>query len=253
MTFACRGGRSSDSCGRGFFSFSRACNRGDISFPPSPVPSPAPECRIVRGGGGRVPVARVVAAIGRRANCTHHLAGALRHRGGGANSLKGCLSGRVQTLQASLAALESLAPADRHQVERPTPRHLVSTSSSSSSSSGRRGARARATGSGTRLQREFLRRGGGHACSCPCRADRQWRSPVGERICSEADSEACRSSSARHSDSRSAELRSLEGSLSEEVLLRCLSFLSAHDLVTVSRVSSAWYRLAQDPQVGSPC
>lgn len=44
-------------------------------------------------------------------------------------------------------------------------------------------------------------------------------------------------------------LHSLEGSLSEEVLLRCLSFLPAHDLVTVSRVSSAWYRLAQDPQV----
>ncbi|GAA5874364.1 hypothetical protein JCM3774_005017 [Rhodotorula dairenensis] len=43
--------------------------------------------------------------------------------------------------------------------------------------------------------------------------------------------------------------RSLEGSLSEEVLLRCLSFLRAHDLVTVSRVSSAWYRLAQDPQL----
>ena len=42
---------------------------------------------------------------------------------------------------------------------------------------------------------------------------------------------------------------SLEGSLSEEVLLRCLSFLTAHDLVTVSRVSSAWYRLSQDPQV----
>ncbi|GAA5985844.1 hypothetical protein JCM10908_006300 [Rhodotorula pacifica] len=44
-------------------------------------------------------------------------------------------------------------------------------------------------------------------------------------------------------------IRSLEGSLSEEVLLRCLSFLSAHDLVTVSRVSSAWHRLAQDPQL----
>ncbi|POY73840.1 hypothetical protein BMF94_3099 [Rhodotorula taiwanensis] len=44
-------------------------------------------------------------------------------------------------------------------------------------------------------------------------------------------------------------LHSLEGSLSEEVLLRCLSFLPAHDLVTVSRVSSAWYRLAQDPQL----
>ncbi|KAG0656288.1 hypothetical protein C6P46_000356 [Rhodotorula mucilaginosa] len=44
-------------------------------------------------------------------------------------------------------------------------------------------------------------------------------------------------------------IRSLEGSLSEEVLLRCLSFLSAHDLVTVARVSSAWYRLAQDPQL----
>ncbi|GAA5847214.1 hypothetical protein JCM5353_007795 [Sporobolomyces roseus] len=42
---------------------------------------------------------------------------------------------------------------------------------------------------------------------------------------------------------------SLEGSLSEEVLLRCLSFLTAHDLVTVSRVSSAWYRLSQDPQL----
>lgn len=42
---------------------------------------------------------------------------------------------------------------------------------------------------------------------------------------------------------------SLEGALSEELLLRCLSFLSAHELATVSRVSSAWYRLAQDPQV----
>ena len=44
-------------------------------------------------------------------------------------------------------------------------------------------------------------------------------------------------------------LLSLEGSLSEEILLRCLSFLGAHDLVTVSRVSSAWWRLSQDPQV----
>ncbi|GAA5965646.1 hypothetical protein JCM3765_000912 [Sporobolomyces pararoseus] len=42
---------------------------------------------------------------------------------------------------------------------------------------------------------------------------------------------------------------SLEGSISEEVLLRCLSFLTAHDLTTVARVSSAWYRLAQDPQL----
>ncbi|GAA6031473.1 hypothetical protein JCM8097_006474 [Rhodosporidiobolus ruineniae] len=42
---------------------------------------------------------------------------------------------------------------------------------------------------------------------------------------------------------------SLEGSLSEEILLRCLSFLTAHDLVTVSRVSGAWHRLAQDPQL----
>ncbi|GAA5993452.1 hypothetical protein JCM5350_000098 [Sporobolomyces pararoseus] len=42
---------------------------------------------------------------------------------------------------------------------------------------------------------------------------------------------------------------SLEGSISEEVLLRCLSFLTAHDLVTVARVSSAWHRLAQDPQL----
>ncbi|GAA5856948.1 hypothetical protein JCM8547_008481 [Rhodosporidiobolus lusitaniae] len=42
---------------------------------------------------------------------------------------------------------------------------------------------------------------------------------------------------------------SLEGSLSEEILLRCLHFLSAHDLVTVSRVSSAWHRLTQDPQL----
>ncbi|KPV73739.1 uncharacterized protein RHOBADRAFT_54927 [Rhodotorula graminis WP1] len=44
-------------------------------------------------------------------------------------------------------------------------------------------------------------------------------------------------------------LLSLEGSLSEEILLRCLSFLGAHDLVTVSRVSSAWWRLSQDPQL----
>ncbi|GAA6063100.1 hypothetical protein JCM10212_003298 [Sporobolomyces blumeae] len=42
---------------------------------------------------------------------------------------------------------------------------------------------------------------------------------------------------------------SLEGSLSEEILLRCLSFLSAHDLVTVARVSSGWHRLAHDPQL----
>ncbi|GAA5906871.1 uncharacterized protein JCM6883_005714 [Sporobolomyces salmoneus] len=42
---------------------------------------------------------------------------------------------------------------------------------------------------------------------------------------------------------------SLEGSLSEEILLRCLSFLTVQDLVTVSRVSSAWYRLSQDPQL----
>ncbi|GAA5932559.1 hypothetical protein JCM1841_004313 [Sporobolomyces salmonicolor] len=42
---------------------------------------------------------------------------------------------------------------------------------------------------------------------------------------------------------------SLEGSMSEEILLRCLSYLSASDLVTVSRVSSAWYRLSQDPQL----
>ncbi|GAA5893700.1 hypothetical protein JCM6882_007882 [Rhodosporidiobolus microsporus] len=42
---------------------------------------------------------------------------------------------------------------------------------------------------------------------------------------------------------------SLEGSLSEEILLRVLSFLSAHDLVTVARVSSAWHRLSYDPQL----
>lgn len=38
--------------------------------------------------------------------------------------------------------------------------------------------------------------------------------------------------------------------LSEEIILRCLSFLSAHELATVSRVSWAWSRLAHDPQVG---
>ncbi|GAA5911508.1 hypothetical protein JCM5296_000912 [Sporobolomyces johnsonii] len=42
---------------------------------------------------------------------------------------------------------------------------------------------------------------------------------------------------------------SLEGSMSEEILLRCLSYLNANDLVTVSRVSSAWHRLSQDPQL----
>ncbi|BGP18387.1 hypothetical protein JCM10213v2_006453 [Rhodosporidiobolus nylandii] len=41
----------------------------------------------------------------------------------------------------------------------------------------------------------------------------------------------------------------LEGSLSEELLVRCLSFLTAHDLAVVSRVSSAWHRLAQDPDL----
>ncbi|BGP34010.1 hypothetical protein JCM10296v2_005825 [Rhodotorula toruloides] len=44
-------------------------------------------------------------------------------------------------------------------------------------------------------------------------------------------------------------LLSLEGSLSEEILLRCLSFLGAQDLAVVARVSSAWYRLSQDPQL----
>ncbi|GAA5941597.1 F-box protein [Sporobolomyces koalae] len=43
--------------------------------------------------------------------------------------------------------------------------------------------------------------------------------------------------------------RSLEDVCSEEVLLRCLSFLSAHDLATVARVSSSWHRLSQDPQL----
>ncbi|GAA5894471.1 hypothetical protein JCM6882_004830 [Rhodosporidiobolus microsporus] len=42
---------------------------------------------------------------------------------------------------------------------------------------------------------------------------------------------------------------SLEGSLSEEILLCVLSFLSANDLVTVARVSSAWHRLSYDPQL----
>ncbi|GAA5823284.1 hypothetical protein JCM11251_007550 [Rhodosporidiobolus azoricus] len=42
---------------------------------------------------------------------------------------------------------------------------------------------------------------------------------------------------------------SLEGSLSEEILLRVLSFLDAHDLVTVARVSSAWHRLSYDAQL----
>ncbi|KAM0752735.1 hypothetical protein T439DRAFT_378524 [Meredithblackwellia eburnea MCA 4105] len=41
----------------------------------------------------------------------------------------------------------------------------------------------------------------------------------------------------------------LENSLSEEVLLRCLSFLDLQDLITVSRVSRSWYRLAQDPEL----
>lgn len=42
---------------------------------------------------------------------------------------------------------------------------------------------------------------------------------------------------------------SLEGSLSEEVLLRILSFLDVRDLLAIARVSSAWHRLAQDGQV----
>lgn len=41
----------------------------------------------------------------------------------------------------------------------------------------------------------------------------------------------------------------MEGSLSEEVLLRCLSYLPVNDLLVVARVSSAWHRLAQDPQL----
>ncbi|KAM0790554.1 hypothetical protein ACM66B_004423 [Microbotryomycetes sp. NB124-2] len=42
---------------------------------------------------------------------------------------------------------------------------------------------------------------------------------------------------------------SLEGSLSEEILLRCLSYLEIDDLMQVSRVSSAWHRLSQDPHL----
>lgn len=52
-----------------------------------------------------------------------------------------------------------------------------------------------------------------------------------------------------HNSITSSAKLSLEGSLSEELLLRCLSFLDAHDLVSVSRVSSGWHRLAQDGQV----
>ncbi|GAA6010584.1 hypothetical protein JCM10207_007750 [Rhodosporidiobolus poonsookiae] len=53
----------------------------------------------------------------------------------------------------------------------------------------------------------------------------------------------------RPSSSSSSSPISLEGSLSEELLLRCLSFLSASDLSTVSRVSHAWHRLSLDPHL----
>ncbi|KAK4052509.1 hypothetical protein OIV83_002311 [Microbotryomycetes sp. JL201] len=42
---------------------------------------------------------------------------------------------------------------------------------------------------------------------------------------------------------------SLEGSLSEEILLRCLSYLDIDDLMQVSRVSTAWHRLSHDPHL----
>ncbi|GAA6018368.1 hypothetical protein JCM11491_005948 [Sporobolomyces phaffii] len=42
---------------------------------------------------------------------------------------------------------------------------------------------------------------------------------------------------------------SLQGSLSYELVLRCLSFLAARDLVTLARVSHAWSRLADDPHL----
>ncbi|KAI5481875.1 F-box and WD repeat domain containing protein [Pseudohyphozyma bogoriensis] len=41
----------------------------------------------------------------------------------------------------------------------------------------------------------------------------------------------------------------LEGALSEELLLNVLSFLSAEELVVVARVSTQWHRLSQDPQL----
>ncbi|ORY67947.1 hypothetical protein BCR35DRAFT_354767 [Leucosporidium creatinivorum] len=53
----------------------------------------------------------------------------------------------------------------------------------------------------------------------------------------------------RHRVATTAAGFSLEGSLSEEILLRCLSYLPVEDLITITRVSSAWHRLAQDPQL----
>ena len=41
----------------------------------------------------------------------------------------------------------------------------------------------------------------------------------------------------------------LEGALSEEILLLCLSFLEVEDLVVLALVSSSWNRLTQDPEV----
>lgn len=41
----------------------------------------------------------------------------------------------------------------------------------------------------------------------------------------------------------------LEGALSEEILLLCLSFLEVDDLLVLARVSSSWNRLTQDPEV----
>ena len=43
----------------------------------------------------------------------------------------------------------------------------------------------------------------------------------------------------------------LEGALSEEIILLCLSFLEVDDLLVLARVSSSWNRLTQDPEVRS--
>ncbi|SCV71318.1 BQ2448_2906 [Microbotryum intermedium] len=44
-------------------------------------------------------------------------------------------------------------------------------------------------------------------------------------------------------------LPTLEGSLAEEILLRCLSYLDVHDVLSLATVSSGWYRLAHDNQL----
>lgn len=44
-------------------------------------------------------------------------------------------------------------------------------------------------------------------------------------------------------------LVTLEGALSEEILLLCLSFLEVDDLLALALVSSSWNRLSQDPDV----